>query len=246
MIKEIDTVPDFIYYLQDRLDYLKISKVTTGQELDLLGYYKAKSNKFPTIAFNFNSQWKEYQNSMRYKIEIRDKHNNYSYFFDILAKEFSSQRKLHDNIPLGLYFTWELGNLSRREKAYYGEKLSSVLNEFPQKMTSRYFSFQSGSTQNWLLFHLVKSSEKFTDEKLKKLCELKIIKERHLNSFEFGVYAFGFQISDTYPHKILGIDGAIMIGAESVVYNEKDIQNALETFGDKSSYSAIKINEFLK
>jgi hypothetical protein len=246
MIKEIDTVPDFIYYLQDRFDYLKISTIATGQELDVLGYYKAKSNKFPTIDFNFNSQWKEYQNSMQHKIVIRDTHNNYSYFFDILAKEFSSQRKLHDNIPLGLYFTWELGNLSRREKAYYGEKLSSVLNEFPQEITSRYFSFQSGSTQNWLLFHLIKSSENFTNKELKKLCELKIIKEKHLNNFEFGVYGFSFEISDKYPHEILGINGAIIIGAESVEYNEKDVQDALSIFGDESSYSSRKINEFLE
>ena len=106
MIKEIDTVPDFIYYLQDRFDYLKISKIATGQELNLLGYYKANSNKFPIIDFDFNSQWNEYQNSMQHKIELRDNHNNYSYFFDILAKEFSSQRKLLDDIPLGLYFAW--------------------------------------------------------------------------------------------------------------------------------------------
>jgi len=246
MIKEIDTVPDFIYYLKDRFDYLKIAKVATGQELDLLGYYKAKLNKFPTIAFNFNSQWEKYQNLMQDKIEIRNEHNNYSYFFDILEKEFRFQRKLLDKIPLGLYFAWELGNLSRREKASYGEKLSSVLNELPEEMTSRHFSFQSGSTKNWLLFHLVKSSKKFTDKELKKLCELKIIKEKDLNNFKFGVYAFSFEISDTCPHKILGINGAIMIGAESVKYSEEDVQNALNIFGDKSSYSSVKINEFLE
>lgn len=246
IIKEIDTVPDFIYYLQDRFDYLKIAKIATEQELDLLGYYKAKSNKFPSIAFNFNFQWKEYQNSMQHKIEIRDKHNSYSYFFTKLAKEFRSQRKLLDGIPLGLYFSWELGNLSRREKAYYGEKLNSVLNEFPQEMTSRHFSFQSGSTQNWLLFYLVKSSEEFIDKELKKLCELKTIKEKYLNNFEFGVYAFSFEVSDTYPHEILGMHGAIMLGAESVEYDEKDIQKALDIFGDKKSYSNVKVNEFLE
>lgn len=246
MIKEIDTVPDFIYYLQDRFDYLKIAKVATGQELDLLGYYKANSNKFPTIAFDFNSQWDKYQNSMQHKIEIRDKHNKYSYFFDILAKEFCSQRKLLDGIPLGIYFAWELGNLSRREKAYYGEKLNSVLKEFSKDMTSRQFSFQSGSTKNWLLFHLIKSSEKFTDKELRKLCELKTIKEKYLNNFEFGVYAFSFETLDTYPYEILGINGAIMIGAESVEYNEKDVQSALNLFGDKLSYSSVTVNEFLE
>jgi len=120
------------------------------------------------------------------------------------------------------------------------------LNEFPQEITSRYFSFQSGSTQNWLLFHLIKSSENFTNKELKKLCELKIIKEKHLNNFEFGVYGFSFEISDTYPHEILGINRAIMIAAESVEYNEKDVKNALNIFGDKSSYSSVKVNEFLE
>jgi hypothetical protein len=37
-----------------------------------------------------------------------------------------------------------------------------------------------------------------------------------------------------------------MIGAKSVEYSEEDIQNALNIFGDKSSYSSIKVNEFLE
>ena len=246
MIKEINTIPDFIYYLQDRFNYLKKFKISTGNELDILGYYKANSNKFPTISFDFNSQWEKYQNLMKSEIEIRNKHNNYSYFFDTLAKEFSSQRKLLDGIPLGLYFAWELGNLSRREKAYYGEKLNSVLEDFPKDMSSRSFSVYSGSTQNWLLFHFIKSSENFTDKELKKLCELKVIKEKYLNDFKFGVYAFSFKISDKYPYQILGINGVIMIGAEAVELNETNIQKALDTFGHKTSYSGIKIKEFLE
>ena len=46
MIEEIDTVPDFIYYLQDRFDYLKISDIPLEQELNVLGYYKSQSNKW--------------------------------------------------------------------------------------------------------------------------------------------------------------------------------------------------------
>ena len=45
---------------------------------------------------------------------------------------------------------------------------------------------------------------------------------------------------------ILGINGAIMIGAKAVEYNEKDISDALRVHGNNTSYEAKKINEFLK
>ena len=51
--EEIKTVPDLNYYLQDRFQYLKISDIPLEQELNVLGYYKAKENNFPTSATDF-------------------------------------------------------------------------------------------------------------------------------------------------------------------------------------------------
>lgn len=247
MIEEIDTVPDFIYYLQDRFDYLKKSSIHTGQELDILGYYKSKSNKFPNGTFDFTNQWDNYKKTMKFHISIRNEHNIYSSSIDKLEEEFISQRKLLDNIPLGMYFAWELGNLSRREKAYYGEKIHSVFEWFSKEDNSRQFSFQSGSTQNWLLFHFYKTSNKISQNEIERLCELKLIKEVYLNSFEYGIYAFSFEISDNYPYHIKNIDNAIIMGVDAIhdIYNEASIKEAIKEFGDEKSYSKISIQEFI-
>ena len=247
MIEEIDTVPDFNYYLQDRFNYLKKSLLVTGQELDILGYYKSKSNKFPDKVFDFSNQWENYQKIMKPHISIRDEHNIYSNSIDKLEEEFISQRKLFENIPLGMYFAWELGNLSRREKSYYGEKIYSVFEHFSKTNKSRKFSFQSANTKNWLLFHFYKSSEKIPQNELERLCELKLVKEVYYNSFEYGIYAFSFEISDEFPYQIKNIHSAIMMGIDAIkdIYNEKTIAQAIREFGDNTSYSEINIREFI-
>lgn len=247
MIEEIDTVPDFIYYLQDRLDYLKISNIPTGIELDILGYYKSKSNKFPDGTFDFTNQWDNYKKIMQSHIIIRNEHNLYSSSIDKLQNKFVSQRKLLEKIPLGMYFAWELGNLSRREKAYYGEKIHSVFEWFLKEKNPRKFSFQSGSTQNWLLFHFYKTSTKISQNELERLCELKLIKEIHFNSFEYGIYGFSFEVSDNYPYHIKNIDSAILMGIDAIqdIYNEESIKEAIKEFGDEKSYSKISIQEFI-
>ena len=248
MLDEIDTVPDFIYYLQDRFQYLKISNIPTGKELDVLGYYKSQSNKFPKVAFDFTISWKEYKTTMQTNILIRNQHNTYSQSLDKLEEQFIFQRKLYDGIPLGMYFAWELGTLSRREKAYYGEKINSVFEYFSKEKNSRKFSVQSGGTKNWLLFHFSKSSEKINSIELERLCKLKLVKEMHLNSFEFGVYAFAFEVSDTYPYQIMSIITTIMMGVDVVtdMYNQENIELALKEFGDEKSYFKLPIKEFIE
>jgi len=247
MLKEIDTVPDFIYYLQDRFDYLNMSNISTGQELDVLGYYKSKSNKFPDTTFYFINQWHNYKKTMQLNIEIRNEHNRYSNFIDNLEKKFILQRKLFENIPLGMYFAWELGNLSRREKAYLGEEINSIFEYFSKENKSKKFSLQSGSTKNWLLFHFYKSSSALPKNELERLSQLKLIKEINLNAFEYGVYSFSFEVSDSYPYEIIKISNAIMMGTDAVkdIYNENTIKEAIEELGGDKSYYTRPIKEFL-
>lgn len=45
MTEEIQTVPDLLYYLNDRFEYLKLSDIQLGIELDVIGYYKNHHNK---------------------------------------------------------------------------------------------------------------------------------------------------------------------------------------------------------
>jgi hypothetical protein len=79
------------------------------------------------------------------------------------------------------------------------------------------------------------------------LSELKLIKEINLNSFEYGVYAFSFEISDNYPYEIIKISNAIMMGTDAVkdIYNENTIKEAIKELGNDKSYYTIPIKEFL-
>ncbi|GAW97989.1 MULTISPECIES: nuclease-related domain-containing protein [Colwellia] len=247
MIEEIKTVPDLNYYLQDRFHYLKISDIPLDQELNVLSYYKTKENNFPTFTTDFSgsSFYQNYQDIMKEKIKIRNIHNENSVWIEKIEELFLSQRKLMVGIPLGLLFAWELGVLSERERAYYGEKISEVQQWFINGNTERYFSYQSQNTGNWLLFHFTQLDEKRGYKSLEQLTKQKAIKEIELNSFEYGIYSIGFRVSDVHPYPIIGSNGAIVMSMDAVEgkYSSKDIEEAYEKHGKKTSVP-IKIEEF--
>lgn len=243
MVDEIDTVPDFNYYLQDRYKYLAISDIPLEKEMDVVGYYKSKLNRFPNIPTDFSSGHTEYKSSMKAQIQARDDHNSHSVWIDNLEELFLCNRKLLEGIPIGLYFSWELGVLSRRERAYYGEKLNGVQQWFDRGNQSRKFSWQSSNTGNWLLFYFSKQDEGKSYESLKRLAKLKVIKEIESNSFKHGVYALAFGVSNTYPHQLLGVNGSIIMGTD-IEYMSEDIEEAYSEFGRKSGYSEVKMAEF--
>lgn len=248
MIEEIDTVPDFDYYLHDRFEYLNISDIPLGQELNALGYYKSQSNKFPEIPVDFSSfpYWETYRSSMQPAIQARTEHNAYSVWFDKLEQLFTDKRKLFNGIPVGLVFAWELGNLSRRERAYFGEKLDSVQQWFNEGNSSRQFAIQNGRTKNWLVFYFSKLSQDAAHRRLARLVELKLIKEVYLQSFQFGAYGFSFAVSMIYPPQLEGVNSSVVFGADVVQgkYTETDIAEAYREWGDESAYYTKKIDEF--
>jgi hypothetical protein len=243
MVEEIDTVPDLNYYLQDRYEYLAISDIPLEQELDVLSYYKSKSNSFPDAPTDFALSQAKYKASMKSQIQARDTHNKNSTWIDNLEELFLLNRKLLDGIPIGLYFAWELGALSRRERAYYGEKLNRVQKWFNKGNLSRQFSWQNSSTGNWLLFYFSKEDERNSHESLIRLAQLKVIKEIELNAFQHGVYAVAFSVSNTYPHQLLGVSSSVLMGTD-IDYTDKDIEAAFNELGRESGYSEVKVVEF--
>lgn len=156
---------------------------------------------------------------------------------------FTNQRKLVTDIPIGLLFSWELGTLSLRERAYYGENINSVQQWFIDGNTERYFSYQSTNTKNWLLFYFTQLDEKQARQKLEKLTRLKIIKEIEDNSFEFGIYSICFNVSRVYPHQLVDVTDGIIMGCDAVkgMYSEEDANEARKKFG---SGKPTKIEEF--
>lgn len=249
MIEEIDTVPDFIYYLQDRIEYVRKIDIPLEQELNALGYYKSQSNKFPETLIDFSStqDWERYKSSMEYQIGVRNGHNKCSTWIDALENLFIEQRKLYEEIPLGLYFAWELGALSRRERAYFGEKLDTVQQWFDEGNSSRYFAVHNGKTGNWIIFYFSQLAADNAQKQLWRLVELKLIREAHLNVLPlYAAYAFGFGVSVTFPRQLLGLNSAFFMGRDAIEgqYSSDDIEESLKVWGDESANSTIEIDEF--
>lgn len=250
IVVEIDTIADIYYYLKDRFRYLKIADIPLGKELNVLGYYKSKSNEFPDkpVDFYINDCWTEYKTKMGKEISKREKHNLFSSWLDALEGNFSNQRKLLDGYPIGLYFAWELGSISRRERAYIGEELESAQDWFNAGNPIKVFARLNNATKNWDIFYYSKSEPLILHKELEKMIELKLIKEIEENSFNQGVYGFGFQVSVENPPQLLGIVSAIVIGADIVKgkYSKADVEEARRNFGKKGSGQITVIEEFPK
>lgn len=245
MTQEIDTIPDLFCYLTDRYEYLKYTDIPLNRELNALGIYKENNNKFPSKPVDFINQnyWEKYCFSMSYKIELRNKHNQNSFWFDKIENIFTDQRKLFGGYPLGLYFAWEIGALSRRERAYLGDRLKSVQSWFESGNSSRKFAVLNISTGNWIIFYFSKSDQIIQQKELNDLIRLKLIQLINDDSFDGGVYGFGFQISKIFPPQLLGLGNAMVWGADEVKdkFSEKDVEIAKRIWGSRQSK---KIKEF--
>lgn len=249
MTTEIDTVSDFEYYLNDRFTYLQISDIPLGSELNVLGCYKTSNNKFPCAPTDYETipYWEIYCSTMVNEINKRSFHNRYSSWIDNLESIFSDQRRLFHRYPIGLYFAWEIGSINRRERAYLGEKLDTVQDWFNAGNSTRTFAILNGSTGNWLVFYYSKSEPNQLHKELLKLVELKLVKEIHDESFEYGVYGFGLHVSATYPPQLLGLVSAIVIGTdEKKTFTKSELDEAYSIFGTIAQRQSIKIEEYPK
>jgi len=155
---------------------------------------------------------------------------------------FTDKRELFDGIPLGLYFAWELGSLSRRERAMFGEKLDSVQEWFESGKSSRQFAYQHGATKNWLLFYFSKTEQRKQAVDLERLVRFKLIQLIYDEKFEFGVYGFGFLVSKIYPVQLLGLGSAIFMSPDAIDnFTQNELEIAHRMWGQKKEF---KIEEF--
>lgn len=245
--QEIDSFPDLGYYLKDRFDYIKEYDIPVGVEKEVIGRYKLFNNRFPKHYVNFETSdfWREYQTMMKDAIERRNAHNEHATFIDALEEAFGDKRKLHGSIPLGLSFAWELGAMSRRERAIVGERIDGAKVRFERGGNRRYFSFQNASTRNWLVFLFSSASPEEICDEIGQLIKLKLIKEVHFQGFEFAVYGFGFQVSRTHPMRLLGLRRATVISPDAVdPYSDAELEAAIAIWGDKHVGQPIPILEF--
>lgn len=83
-------------------------------------------------------------------------------------------------------------------------------------------------------------------DNLERFVRLKLVSEAHWNSFDFGAYGFGFQVSITLPPRLLGLSSAIVIGADEIKenYTETDLEDARRISSPPSAYTTDKIEEY--
>ncbi len=175
--QEIDTIPDFKYYLQDRLKFVKYSDIPLDKELDAIGLYKMGLNNFPETAVSFENStyWDTYLSSMAIERKNRELDNEDSKWLDSFESLFIESRKLFHAIPLGLHFTWVFAVISRRERAKMGKKFDNVQKYFLEGRQSRYFSFCVPATGHWIVFYFSKNEDKEQSTILRKMVDQKLI-----------------------------------------------------------------------
>jgi hypothetical protein len=246
--KEIDTMPDLIYYLTDRLSLVRRQDIPLGVELGVLGIYKSGDNQFPlSIAGLLNgSSWTDYRTSRRQEIALRDEENRESAWVDAIASRICSRKRQHDRLPVGLYLAWELCSLPRRGRAIIGQKIASLERAFAGRRSRRYFAFENPITGNWLVFLFSTANEDHIHDELRELVELKATKEIQLDDFQNAVYGFAIQVSQTWPRRPLSICSVMFITADEVNKRYSSVQQvrAREVWGGESRKHRIEIEEF--
>jgi len=246
MSKEIDTISDFIYYLQDRYEYILRSDIPICAELEALAYYKMNEYKFPieNVDFLTTSYWVDFQKTFAEEINARDSENLASGWLDNLERTFTQQRRLHNGLPLGLYFAWEVGSLRRRFRTIIGQKIESVQYWFREGNTSRKFAYLKPDTGNWLVFYFLRASARQIQMNLEQLVRLKQIFEVNENKFEYSIYGFGFQVSVLDPPQLMGLNTAIIYANEDIQagqYTDEELKDAGRYWGNRQE---IEIREF--
>ena len=127
-----------------------------------------------------------------------------------------------------------------------GEKIENVQEAFLSGKPFRRFAYCNPSTGNWLVFYFSKLCSRQIHDNLERFVRLKLVSEVHWNSFDSGVYGFGFQVSITLPPRLLGLSSAIVIGADEVKenYTETDLEDARRIWALPSAYTINAIEEF--
>jgi len=246
MTGEIDTVPDLCYYLTDRQKFLKLQDIPIGRELDALALYKLGENTFPESPVDFGQldYWQEYQSKMFKQIEQRKAHNALGDIVDFISASFTDMRKLHDGLPIGLYFAWELASLTRRERAYLGQKLDGVQGWFENDNRSRRFAWHNPHTGNCIVFYFLRGSEDEVKENTDRQVTLKLIQLVEDEGFTWTVYGLGYEISLIIPVRMLGLKYAGFITADWIrgKYGPQDVEIARRMWG--RGLQEIRIEEF--
>ena len=245
LLIEIDTIPDLLYYLRDRHNFLKniysdcpekFINLNLRIERDLIALYKRKSNKFDNYSCKDlleNNIWDSYRAEFKDKIEVRDKENKKTLVVDEIIDILLKNPLEDELIPL---HAWELGLLSRRERVMIADKINGAFSN--NRTETRQFAYFNENTSCWTVFYFQYNSQRaLLSENLKNMTNLKLIKEMKETDFKYSVFGYGFYISsDELKINLVIEDAENVQKIEEIQYQE-----SLKYFGEPK---VQKIKEF--
>ena len=252
VLDEVDTIPDLVYYLNDRFEFTKrvfhestkpFLSLGNGTERSLIAFYKMHSCAFPRLwteknAYSWASKFDEEWINERNK---RDAENQESFIIDQIL-EFL-RRLNHASHPTLLH-SWELAMLSRRQRATaLSSKVSDAFKQLKEGRRFRYFAFFNQATGCWLVFSFFfgASIEEVSDE-LELLARRKAIVEVELNQFQYSVFGFAFRKSTIETGVSFDNLTICIVDAEDCVdATNEEQKTAFEYFGANTT---AKITEF--
>jgi len=234
---ELKTIQDMMYYLKDRYEYLKKFDIAFQYELELLGYYKSNNYKFPSKKIESTEFWKKYIESYRDKIYNREQKTQYSLWIDNIEKylvknKINKERKLFDNIPIGMYVAFELASLDFAFRAEIGQKIAQVKDCLKSGKKTRKFGYENPLTKNWIIFYFSTEDVKVLNEEFNKLTRLKYIQLKSDVDFSLGIYSFSFHVN--LKENIISMQNIILHGDNDLgVITSEEIEEAKSICGRK-------------
>jgi hypothetical protein len=203
LLAEVDTIPDLVYYLNDRCVFLKevfrkdprpFLNLSLRTERNLIAFYKLNQNRFDLEEWN-SDEADAYPRILRERwsdgIARRDEENRTSLVVDRIADFI---RKASPDGELAKLHGWELSMLSRRQRAIgMGGKIETALIGLRDGRKMRFFANYNQATGCWLVFYFRYGNafERFVDE-CEVIVRYKLVVEIADRSFEHSVFLYGF------------------------------------------------------
>lgn len=207
LLAEIDTIPDLIYYLSDRRQFLNaVFEDCPNLFLDLnlptkknvISFYKLNENKFELSQWHSENveQYPElYQKKWNRRIDLRNQENEVSWVIDDITDYIRKAAGDGENAKL---HTWELSMLSRRQRATeLAHKIKEALINLGKGQGIRWFANYNQATACWLVFYFRFgiSLEEFQKE-ADLLTRRKLLVEITERDFKYSVFSYCFRKSD--------------------------------------------------
>ncbi|MEL1243995.1 hypothetical protein AAEO56_06955 [Flavobacterium sp. DGU11] len=213
IIQELDTIKDFVEYLDEREKLLLSDRTVTLKctERDLLAVYLTNAREFPQdytsrrykeIILSLEGAWESYDKSQ--SALLKRKANKTSYFIDQLVREDIL------NLPGGETLARELMNLSRTERRMVANTLFNLVGKYQDLpgILARSYSEYNGighlfiyyppeeneKTVDWVLQQALPIYAHKTNHKEKEIILLAATKD--LKNWKFGMFKTDPNASD--------------------------------------------------